>query len=109
MLNHFTFKSETPKAMSVEVWHQPTKYTMENTVLVDAAAQVLSMVYLKDIRFRRPGAAYSVGAGGFLNRTADKTFAVIQAQCPMDPNKAELAVKLLNEGIKNNSVKVDLG
>ena len=25
----------------------------------------------------------------------------------MDPNKAELAVKLLNEGIKNNSMKVD--
>lgn len=107
VLNHFTFKSETPKAMSVEVWHQPTKYTMENIVLVDAAAQVLSMVYLKDIR-EDQGAAYSVGAGGFLNRTADKTFAVIQAQCPMDPNKAELAVKLLNEGIKNNSVKVDL-
>ena len=107
VLNHFTFKSETPKAMSVEVWHQPTKYTMENNVLVDAAAQVLSMVYLKDIR-EDQGAAYSVGAGGFLNRTADKTFAVIQAQCPMDPNKAELAVKLLNEGIKNNSVKVDL-
>jgi len=107
VLNHFTFKSETPKAMSVEVWHQPTKYTVENAVLVDAAAQVLSMVYLKDIR-EDQGAAYSVGASGGLNRTADKTFAIIQAQCPMDPNKAEIAVKLLNEGIKNNSVKVDM-
>lgn len=107
VLNHFIFKSETPKAMSVEVWHQPTKYTVENAVLVDAAAQVLSMVYLKDIR-EDQGAAYSVGASGGLNRTADKTFAIIQAQCPMDPNKAEIAVKLLNEGIKNNSVKVDM-
>ena len=107
VMNHFTFKSETPKAMSVEVWHQPTKYTVENAVLVDAAAQVLSMVYLKDIR-EDQGAAYSVGASGGLNRTADKTFAIIQAQCPMDPNKAEIAVKLLNEGIKNNSVKVDM-
>ncbi len=107
VLNHFTFKSETPKAMSVEVWHQPIKYTVENAVLVDAAAQVLSMVYLKDIR-EDQGAAYSVGASGGLNQTADKTFAIIQAQCPMDPNKAEIAVKLLNEGIKNNSVKVDM-
>ena len=107
VMNHFTFKSETPKAMSVEVWHQPTKYTVENAVLVDAAAQVLSMVYLKDIR-EDQGAAYSVGASGGLNRTADKTFAIIQAQCPMNPNKAEIAVKLLNEGIKNNSVKVDM-
>ena len=65
------------------------------------------MVYLKDIR-EDQGAAYSVGASGGLNRTADKTFAIIQAQCPMDPNKAEIAVKLLNEGIKNNSVKVDM-
>ena len=107
VMNHFTFKSETPKAMSVEVWHQPIKYTVENAILVDAAAQVLSMVYLKDIR-EDQGAAYSVGASGGLNQTADKTFAIIQAQCPMDPNKAEIAVKLLNEGIKNNSVKVDM-
>lgn len=104
--NHFTFKSETPKAMSFEFWHQPMKYTLENSVLVDAAAQVLSMVYLKDIR-EDQGAAYSVGASGGLNQAADKTFAIVQAQCPMDPKKAEIAVKLLNEGIKNNSVKVD--
>ena len=106
VINHFTLKSETPKAMSFEFWHQPMKYTLENSVLVDAAAQVLSMVYLKDIR-EDQGAAYSVGASGGLNQSGNKTFAIIQAQCPMDPNKAELAVKLLNEGIKNNSMKVD--
>ena len=106
VINHFALKSETPKAMSFEFWHQPMKYTLENSVLVDAAAQVLSMVYLKDIR-EDQGAAYSVGASGGLNQSGNKTFAIIQAQCPMDPNKAELAVKLLNEGIKNNSMKVD--
>lgn len=81
-------------------------YNVENNVIVDAAAQVLSMVYLKNIR-EDEGAAYSVGASGGVTRRGDKAMALIQAYCPMDPNKADLAVKLLNEGIQENSVKVD--
>ena len=104
--NHFTMKSETPKAQSFEFWSKPSQYNVENDVLIDAAGQILSMVYLKDIR-EDQGAAYSVGASGGLAKQGNEVMAIIQAQCPMDPNKAELAVKLLNEGIKNNSVKVD--
>lgn len=105
-VNKFTRKSETPKAIAFELWHQPMAYNVENSVLVDAASQVLSMVYLKDIR-EDNGAAYSVSASGGLSRRGDKAVAAIQAYCPMDPNKAELALKLLVEGMKNNTVKVD--
>lgn len=104
--NKFTRKSEVPKAIAFELWHQPMPYNVENNVIVDAAAQVLSMVYLKNIR-EDEGAAYSVGASGGVTRRGDKAMALIQAYCPMDPNKADLAVKLLNEGIQENSVKVD--
>ena len=78
------------------MWHAPATYNVENKVLTDAAAQVLSMVYLKNIR-EDASAAYSVGAGGELQRRGDKAVALIQAYCPMDPNKSDLALKLLAE------------
>ena len=69
-------------------------YTLEGDVLTDAAAQVLSMVYLKSIR-EDASAAYSVGAGGKLRRLGNKAVAIVQSYCPMDPEKADLAVKSL--------------
>ena len=97
--NKFTRKSETPKAIAFEFWHAPMAYTLENEILTSAAAQVLSMVYLKSIR-EDASAAYSVSAGGSLRRLGNKSTAVIQAYCPMDPAKSDLALKLLAEGIK---------
>ncbi|MCR5077303.1 MAG: insulinase family protein [Prevotella sp.] len=104
--NHFTRKSETPKAIAFEVWHAPVAYNVENSVLTDAAAQVLSMVYLKSIR-EDASAAYSVGAYGGVERQGDKAHALIQAYCPMDPTKVDQALKLLAQGIKDNTVKMD--
>ncbi|RRC99847.1 M16 family metallopeptidase [Prevotella sp. OH937_COT-195] len=104
--NEFTRNMQTPKATAFKFWHAPMPYTLENSILADAAGQVLSMVYLKDIR-EDASAAYSVNAGGGLNRQCDKAFAVMQAYCPMDPEKSETAIKLLAKGIADNSVKVD--
>lgn len=104
--NKFTRKSETPKAIAFEFWRQPASYTLENSVLADAAGQVLSMVYLKDIR-EDASAAYSVGAGGSLSKEGNKSYIQIQAYCPMDPTKSDLAVKLLHDGFKNNTMKID--
>ena len=106
VVNKFIRKSETPKAIAFEFWHAPMAYTLENEILTSAAAQVLSMVYLKSIR-EDASAAYSVSAGGSLRRLGNKSTAVIQAYCPMDPAKSDLALKLLAEGIKDNTVKMD--
>ena len=106
IINKFTNKSETPKAIAFELWHVPMALTIENAILADAAGQVLSMQYLKDIR-EDQGAAYSVGAISNLSTFGKKSLALLQAYCPMDPKKADIAVRLLNEGIKLNSVKVD--
>ena len=105
-INNFKRKMETPKATAIEFWHNETPYTLENSVVADAAAQVLSMVYLKDIR-EDAGAAYSVGAYGLLQRTGKKANSIVQAYCPMDPGKASLALELLAKGIENCSVSVD--
>ena len=104
--NNFKRKSETPKAMASDFYHMPIAYNIENSVLADAAGQVLSMVYLKSIR-EDASAAYSVGAYGSVTRTGSKAFVQLFDQCPMDPNKAELALSLLASGIKDCAKQVD--
>ena len=106
VVNNFKRKMETPKAIALDVYHQPMAYNVDNAVLVDAAAQVLTMVYLKTIR-EDASAAYSVGAGGSLQRRGDKAIALIQDYCPMDPNKCDQAIGLLESGMKENTVSVD--
>lgn len=106
VVNNFKRKMETPKATAFKFWHVPAAYTLENSVLADVAGQVLSMVYLKDIR-EDAGAAYSVGAAGSLNRSGNVVNITMQAYCPMDPNKAETVMTLLAKGIKDNTIKVD--
>ena len=99
-------KMETPKCISLMLWREKMPYTLANSVLVDAAGQVLSMEYLKQIR-EDASAAYSVGANGGLSRNGKESFAMMQAYCPMDPAKREQAVGLLKSIIKDCSVKVD--
>ena len=102
--NKFNRKMESPKASAYEAWHMPVAYTAENEVLVDAAGQVLTMVYLKDIR-EDASAAYSVSAQGGIRRLGDNTIALMQAQCPMDPKKADTALKLLGREVALVQVK----
>jgi zinc protease len=104
--NKFTRKMMSPKAMALDLWHMPSTYTLENSILADAAGQILSMVYLKDIR-EDASAAYSVFAQGSLKRQGDNAHVVMQAVCPMDPAKAQTALDLLAKGIADNTVKVD--
>ena len=105
-INRFTREMTAPKAISFDFWYQPATYNLENSVLADAAAQVLTMVYLKDIR-EDASAAYSVGAAGALRRSGDDSRYVLQYYCPMDPTKAETALNLLAKGLADNTVTVD--
>lgn len=104
--NVFTRKMESPKALAFKLWHMPMAYNLENSVLADAAGQVLMMVYLKDIR-EDASAAYTVQAVSGLSRRGDKGQVAMQAYCPMDPTKAEEAISLLAKGMADNTIKVD--
>ena len=103
--NAFTVDAEN-KAMDVILWSAKCPYTLENSVLVDAAGQVLSMVYLKNIR-EEESAAYSCGASGGFNLSGKEPMIQMQAYCPMNPDKEEIAVRLLHEGIADCAKAVD--
>ncbi len=106
--NHFTRKMETPKAQLYKFWTgKKMPYTLESSILADAAGQVLSMKLLRTIR-EESSAAYSVGAQGFPLRTADKqAYYTVFAGCPMDPEKATLAYDLMMKGVEEAATSID--
>ena len=106
VVNQFKVKTESPKATAFETWYADVPYTLDNIVKIDAVGQVLSMIYLKTIR-EDESAAYSCGAYGSFNLSSHQPKALLQAYCPMNPDKSELAVRLLHEGIANMAKAVD--
>ena len=106
VVNKFTVKTESPKATAAETWYADMPYTLENEVKLDAVGQILTMIYLKTIR-EEESAAYSCGAYGFFNRSSHQPKATLQSYCPMNPDKQELAVRLMHEGIANMQKAVD--
>ena len=106
VVNQFKVKTESPKATAREMWYADMPYTLENNVKIDAVGQILSMIYLKTIR-EDESAAYSCGAAGYFSTGSKQPKAMLQAYCPMNPDKADLAVRLIHEGIENMAKKVD--
>ncbi len=106
VVNQFKVKTESPKATARELWYADAPYSLENVVKIDAVGQILSMIYLKTIR-EDESAAYSCGAVGGFNNASHQPRVMLQAYCPMNPDKSEIAVRLLHEGIANMSKAVD--
>ena len=96
-ITHFTRKSETPKAMAEIYWYDAkTPYTLENQIKADILGQVLSKIYLQKIR-EDNGAAYSAGARGWSTYEGNNFFTAIMGSCPVKPEFADLAVKIMND------------
>lgn len=106
VVNKFTVKTESPKAIALEEWYTDMPYTLDNMVKLDAVGQILSMIYLKTIR-EDESAAYSCGASGYFNLSSHSPKAMLQGYCPMNPDKQELAIRLLHEGIANMQKQID--
>ena len=104
--NHFRVKSDSPKATAIEVWSAEAPYTLDNIVKLDATGQLLSMVYLRTIR-EEESAAYSCGAMGNFNLSGRQPLMMLQAYCPMNPDKNEIAVRLLHEGMEGAAKEVN--
>jgi len=64
----------------------------------ECAGQILSMIYLNKIR-EEAGAAYSCGASGMMSKTDKDVTTMMQAFCPMKPEKAEEAIKIMREEV----------
>ena len=106
VVNEFKVKTESPKATAVEYWYADMPYTLDNIIKIDAVGQILSMIYLKTIR-EEESAAYSCGAAGYFNQSSHQAKAMLQAYCPMNPDKQELAVRLMHEGIAKMQKQID--
>jgi len=99
VLNHFKHKAETPKAIAVMYWYSNNlPYNLENSIKATIAGQILSMEYLKKIR-EDASAAYTVGAAASMSRNDFDTEAYILAQCPMKPEKADIANQILRDEV----------
>jgi len=106
-INHFSRKMETPKAMSQIYWYDTkTPYSLENSIKADILGQVLSKIYLQKIR-EDASAAYSAGAAGSASIKGDRPWTRIMASCPMKPEMADVALKIMNEEIVNACNSID--
>lgn len=105
--NKFRRKMETPKANVYMYWYNnKAPYSLENQVCADAAGQVLSMIYLKKIR-EDAGAAYSTQAVGFANVGGDVPFTALIGVCPMNPEKSDLALRIMDDEAQKMRTTVD--
>ena len=106
-ISHFTRKSETPKAIAQIYWYDTkTPYTLENQIKANILGQVLAKIYLQKIR-EDASAAYSASARGWSTYEGNNFFTVVMAYCPMKPEKADLAVQIMNEEMVEAGKSVD--
>ena len=103
---HFTVETDSPNAYSIIVQTTPLAYTLENSVKLDAAGQLLSQIYLATIR-EEESAAYTCGASGSFNLSGDQPYAILEGISSGNPDKNARALELLHKGLQDNAVKVD--
>ena len=106
-ITHFTRKSETPKAVAQIYWYDAkTPYTLENQIKANILGQVLAKIYLQKIR-EDESAAYSAGARGWSTYEGNNFFTAVMAYCPMKPEKADVAIRIMNEEMVNACKSID--
>ena len=104
--NRFTVKTESPNAMSYEIWSAPMAYSLENEVKLDALGQVLSQIYLATIR-EQESAAYTCGAYGSFDLSSRQPLARLFGISQGNPEKNARAVELLLEGMNKCTEQFD--
>jgi len=107
VVNDFTRKMETPKAIGVMVWaNQKMQYSLENMIRANMMGQILTMIYTEKIR-EEASAAYSVMAQAGLQRDDYRTTGTALVYCPMKPEKGDIAKKIMREEVENMAKTVD--
>ena len=95
------------KAIAVMSWkNDKMDYTLENMVRADMVGQILTMLYTEKIR-EEASAAYSVAAQSALSRDDYRSTATVYVYCPMKPEKGDVAVKIMDEEVRNLCNTVD--
>ena len=107
VVNSFKHKAETPKAIAEMYWYsEDIPYNLENSIKATMVGQILRMEYLKKIR-EDASAAYTVSAGAGLTRDDFGTEAYIYANCPMKPEKGDVAIQIMRDEVNNMTKTCD--
>ena len=105
-LCNFTQKMETPQAQTTEIWRtDKVAYTLDNKVMLNAVAQILTRIYDRTIR-ETESAAYHVGAKGEINTNGDHPVFLLTAAAPTNPAKQKIARDLMIRYIKEATQKI---
>ena len=100
VVNHFKHKAETPKSIAVMLWYsKKVPFNAENNIKASMVGQILSMEYLKKIR-EDASAAYTVGASASVSTDDFEDNATIYVYCPMKPEKADVALKIMRDEVE---------
>ena len=104
--NRFEKQMETPQSQTTLIWKNDNMpYTLENKVLLDAAARVLTRIYLRTIR-EEESAAYHVGCTGEISTMGVKPVFFITTQAPTNPDKQKIAEDLMKKYITEAATKI---
>ncbi len=107
VLNHFKRNMETPKANARMYWHtNAIPFSVKNSILAEAAGEVLDKIYLQKIR-EDAGAAYSASASGDVDFEGDQVFTNIMAGVPMKPEKADEALSIMRQEVPAAAASID--
>ncbi len=106
--NCFLRKQETPKAIVAMVWNNTTMdYTVERALQMEMIGEVLMMEYLQKIR-EDASAAYTVSAAGIAALSDDGYHMyLLQAVCPMKPEKADVAIEIMSNEVTAALTAID--
>ena len=104
--NNFTVKTDSPNAMSYEIFSSKLPYTLENDIKLDVLSQALSQIYLATIR-EQESAAYTCGAYGGFDLKGTDAIARLICVSQGNPEKNARAVELLFEGLNKSAESFD--
>ncbi len=94
----FEQEEETPKSTVSMVYTAACPFTLKNVIVGSILGEVLRLIYTRTIR-EEAGAAYSVGAGCVVEYYPEE-LAKISVRFSTSPEKKDLAVSLVDAGIK---------
>ena len=107
VVNQFTNKSETPKAMAEMAWYTLDEpYSLESSIKTIVAGQVLDKIYLQKIR-EDAGAAYSPHASAQMERVGDKVCTIMSGNVQMHPDKRDIALQIMRDAPNDIAANVD--
>ncbi|MBR5892718.1 MAG: insulinase family protein [Bacteroidaceae bacterium] len=99
VVEHPTVAMETPKTTVFQFYSADVPYSVKDEVMLDAAKQILDMVFTETLR-ESEGGTYGAGVAVIMN-DEPKEYAGIQVAFETNPEQAASLVALAKQGVLN--------